>query len=127
MSCVLLFDQVPRNIFRGTPRAYAYDRLAYPLARALHARADFASLPAQLRYMTVICIVHSEKLEDQERVVAFAESLPMDTLGVTFRAIGRNHRDRIALFGRFPERNKYLGRVTTDSERVYMESIYADA
>jgi uncharacterized protein (DUF924 family) len=96
---------------------------------ALHARADFASLPAQLRYTTVICIVHSEKLEDQERVVAFAESLPMDTLGVTFRlgAIGRNHRDRIALFGRFPERNKYLGRVTTDSKRVYMESIYADA
>lgn len=39
---------------------------------------------------------------------------------------GRNHRERIVLFGRFPERNRYLGRVTTADEAVYMTSIYPD-
>lgn len=88
MACILLFDQVPRNIFRGSPQAYAFDRLAYPLATALHDSPDFKSMPVHLRYTVVICIVHSELVTDQDKVVAFAESLPEDTLGLTFRAIG---------------------------------------
>lgn len=99
IGCILLFDQVPRNIFRGSPKAYAYDRLAYPIATALHDNTEqFRSLPLHLRYTVIICIVHSELLADQDKVVAFAESLPSDTLGLTFRAIGAFSRSLAAGF-----------------------------
>lgn len=101
MACILLFDQVPRNIFRGSPKAYAFDRLAYPVATALHDSPGFKTMSMHLRYTVVICIVHSELVVDQDKVVAFAESLPEDTLGLTFRAIGASPTARGAANARF--------------------------
>lgn len=125
-AAIVLFDQVPRNIFRGTPRAYASDDAGYGLSRAVYESPTFAGLPVHLQYTVIIALVHSEKIDDQDCVARFASSLPQTLIGDRFRAIASNHRDRIALFGRFPERNVILGRESTGAELAYMSSIVSN-
>ena len=125
IQAIVLFDQVPRNIFRGTPMAYASDDIGYTLATSVYESSSFHSLPVHMQYTVIIALVHSEKMSDQDVVAAFASSLPSSLIGDRFRAIASNHRDRIALFGRFPERNSILGRDSTAAEVAYMGSIVA--
>jgi uncharacterized protein (DUF924 family) len=125
VAAIILFDQVPRNIFRGTRAAYSSDDIGYELASRLHSSPNFPSLPMHMKYTVIIALVHSEKLSDQDTVGAFAASLPSYLIGDRFRAIAANHRDRIALFGRFPERNAVLGRESTPAETAYLRSVSA--
>jgi uncharacterized protein (DUF924 family) len=125
IEAIILFDQVPRNIFRGTAKAYMSDDLGYVLAHSVYTDSHFHSLPVHLQYTVIIALVHSEKMIDQEKVLKFADKLPSTLIGDRFRAIANNHRDRIVLFGRFPERNSILGRTSTDKEVAYMSSIVA--
>lgn len=125
ITAIVLFDQVPRNIFRGTPLAYSSDDIGYELAHQTYGSAGFANLPVHLQYMVIIALVHSEKASDQELVARYASAQPQTLLGDRFRAIATNHSDRISLFGRFPERNAILGRESTAAEAAYMSSIVA--
>ena len=111
-AAVLLFDQVPRNAFRESPRAYASDPLAREIAASaidLGRDAGLSSLERQFLYMP---FMHSETLADQDRSVALFAGLG-DPAATQF---AEDHRAMIAQFGRFPHRNLVLGRASTPAE-----------
>ncbi len=117
LALVLLLDQVPRNIFRGSAHAFATDPLARHCAeRAIDAGHDAAFEPA-LRAFFYMPFEHSEDLRDQQRAVALFEALG-DAEYLRYALL---HRDVIARFGRFPHRNPLLGRTTTAEERAYLD------
>lgn len=117
LALVILLDQFPRNMFRGTPRAFATDEAARAVSRhALTQRLD-ATLHRVPRSFLYLPLEHSENLEDQELSVRLFESLgDEDWLGYA-----RAHRDIIARFGRFPHRNAILGRESTPEETEFLK------
>ena len=118
LALVLLLDQIPRNIFRGSGHAFATDPLALHYAtRALDAGFDAQIEPA-LRFFFYLPFEHSEALADQERSVALFEALG----DAEFLGYARRHLDPIARFGRFPHRNPMLGRNTTAEEQAYLDA-----
>jgi uncharacterized protein (DUF924 family) len=121
VALVVLLDQVPRNLFRGTARAFAGDAKARAIAaRAIDAGLDRA-LPPVERVFLYLPFEHSESVEDQRRSVALFASLPVTA---EFPASERDHtvdyahrhKAIIERFGRFPHRNAALGRVSTPEE-----------
>ena len=117
LALLLLLDQIPRNVFRGSAHSYATDPLARHYAmRALEAGFDQQVDPA-LRIFFYMPFEHSEALVDQDRAVALVA--PLDP-GYTRYA--QAHRDVIARFGRFPHRNHVLGRSNTQEEQDYLDA-----
>jgi uncharacterized protein (DUF924 family) len=111
LSLVILLDQYPRNAFRGTRQMYATDALARLVAdRALELGHHKAVDPA-LQGFFYLPFGHSELLADQERAVDLCADLAEPG-----PSHSRGHRDIIARFGRFPHRNRILGRESTDEE-----------
>ena len=116
LALCLLLDQFPRNMFRGTRRAYRTDPVAVDVAdRAIERKHDRAVAP-ELRRFFYLPFSHSEDPADQERSVALAEALG-DPETVKW---ARHHRDIVARFGRFPHRNAILGRPTTAEEAAFL-------
>jgi len=121
LALVLLLDQIPRNIFRATPRAYAADPLARAVAdRALARRFDAAFPPAWRKFF-YMPFHHSEDLADQRRSVALFASVRDGTERGGLRRYGLPYVDVIERFGRFPHRNAILGRVSTPEEVAFLE------
>ena len=113
LALILLLDQFPRNIWRGSPRAFAGDARAAARAEDAIARRFDRLAPAALRAFFYMPFMHSERLADQERCVAlFTASAP----GGGNLRFAREHRDIIRRFGRFPHRNAVLGRRSTAAE-----------
>jgi uncharacterized protein (DUF924 family) len=117
LALLLLLDQIPRNIFRGTPHAYATDPAARAAAdRALERGLD-RLVPPVWRLFFYMPFHHSEDLEDQRRSVALFDALPRNPdRRRSLRRYGRPYVEVIERFGRFPHRNKILGRVSTPDE-----------
>lgn len=116
LALCLLLDQLPRNMFRGTRRAYRSDDAAVMTAdRAIERGHDKAVEPA-LRRFFYLPFMHSEDAADQERSVALNEALG-DADAIQW---ARHHRDIIARFGRFPHRNAILGRESTPEEAAFL-------
>lgn len=117
LALVLLLDQIPRNVFRGSAHAYATDSLARHFAdRAIGLGHDLEVHP-DLRVFFYLPFEHSESLADQERCVALSAPLKPEYLDYAVR-----HRDVIRRFGRFPHRNQVLGRASTPEEVAYLEA-----
>lgn len=116
LALVLLLDQIPRNIFRGSGHAFAADPLALHLAtRAVDAGFDTQVAPV-LRFFFYLPFEHSEAMADQQRSVDLFTALgDADLLGYAVA-----HRNVIARFGRFPHRNAALGRVNTPDEQAWL-------
>lgn len=112
--CVLL-DQLPRNAFRGSPRAFASDPLARAVAgRALRRGFDLAFAP-QRRKFFYLPFEHSEDLADQVLSEALFATVDAEALRYAVR-----HREIVERFGRFPHRNDALGRASTPEERDFL-------
>ncbi len=117
LAIIILFDQLPRNMFRGTPQAFATDSLALAWARkAIDQGFDQEPKSAHRRVFFYMPLEHSENLDDQNLSVHLIEQLGND--GYTRFAIA--HRDVIEKYGRFPHRNAILGRDSTADERAYL-------
>ncbi len=117
LALVLLLDQMPRNMFRGTPKAYETDRKARDVASRALAKGFVAHVPAPLRRFFHLPFSHAEDLADQERAVQLAgETGDADAL-----KWARHHRDVIARFGRFPHRNAILGRTSSPEEIAWLD------
>ena len=112
LAAVLVLDQFSRHIFRGTPRAYAYDALALAHARAALATGLDAGLSPAERMFLYLPLQHSESLVDQDEAVQLFTSLGNDN----WTRYAVDHRHVIARFGRFPHRNAVLGRESTPAE-----------
>jgi uncharacterized protein (DUF924 family) len=122
LAVVLVLDQVPRNIFRATPRAYATDAAARAAAdRALEKGFD-QMVPLVWRRFFYMPYHHSESIEDQRRSLALFEALPRSPGqgGGSLRRYGRRYVEVIELFGRFPHRNEILGRESTAAEKAFL-------
>jgi uncharacterized protein (DUF924 family) len=127
LALVLLLDQIPRNIFRDSPRAYATDAAALAKAERAMARGFDQMLTPVWHKFFYMPLHHSENLADQRRATALTASLPDDRdpgdrkerggLG----RYGLPYVDVIERFGRFPHRNTILGRPSTPEELAFME------
>jgi uncharacterized protein (DUF924 family) len=127
LALILLFDQLPRNMYRDTPRAFACDPLACKLALAgIAANAD-RGLKAIERVFFYLPLEHAESPELQERCVALFTALAAGVpeadrktfTGYVDYAV--RHRDVIHRFGRFPHRNRILGRASTPEETAFLK------
>lgn len=122
LALLLLLDQFPRNLFRGTPRAFATDAQAREVARHALARGLDVSLPPVWRWFFYLPFEHSEDLHDQRLSLSLFETLALghpptaETLEYAQR-----HHDIIARFGRFPHRNTALGRESTPEEVAFLQ------
>ncbi|MEM7226830.1 MAG: DUF924 family protein [Pseudomonadota bacterium] len=119
LSLVLLLDQVSRNLYRDDPRAFANDPHARAVAcRAIDCGFDLA-FNQQQRCFLYLPFEHSEDLADQERCVDLMGALDADP---SWRDYAVQHRDIIARFGRFPHRNRCLGRDSSPEEIAFLET-----
>lgn len=120
LALVILIDQFPRNLFRGSAEAFAADAKAREVAAYAIDRRFDTETPVGARQFFYMPFMHSEDLADQERCIRLIESrLPGDEETLRFAQI---HRDLIARFGRFPHRNAVLGRKTSPEEETYLSS-----
>ena len=120
LALIILLDQFPRNLFRGTPRAFAADARAREIAdRAVRAGFDRA-LSAVQRVFVYLPFEHGESLADQDRCAALFAELPAANWRAEAIEAGRRHREIIARFGRFPHRNEILGRPSTPEEIAFL-------
>jgi uncharacterized protein (DUF924 family) len=127
LALVILLDQFPRNMYRGSPRAFASDAKAVELAASGYDTGLFDAFDSIDHLFMSLPFSHSENLEHQKRAVqhgvhyantARPEWKKMMQQGVDF---ARKHLDVIARFGRFPHRNAVLGRESTPEETEYLE------
>jgi uncharacterized protein (DUF924 family) len=118
LALLLLLDQFPRNMFRGSARAFATDPLARAVAERAIANGLDGRVPSAERDFFYLPFMHSENLADQERSLALSRQAGGGEAG-KFATI---HADIIRRFGRFPHRNAVLGRTTTPEEQAFLDA-----
>jgi uncharacterized protein (DUF924 family) len=120
LALVILLDQFPRNLFRGSPRAFATDARARHAAREA-VRRGFDQLVSQVeRWFLYLPFEHSEDLEDQRLSVSLFAALGDDEESRRVHDYAVRHKEIIERFGRFPHRNETLGRVSTPEEEEFL-------
>ena len=127
LALVILHDQFPRNMYRGTPRSFAFDAQARRFCR-LGLQPDFyRTLRPIERSFLHLPLTHSELLADQEQAVALDAAL-VDQVPASHKecfagylSSAVRHRDIIARFGRFPHRNRILQRPSTPEEQLFLQ------
>ncbi len=127
LAFIVLNDQLPRNIYRGEQRAYAWDDLALAAARGGIEQGFDQSLALDERAFFYMPFEHSEAILDQHLAVGLFTAL-RDAAPSSQRSIAGNslryaqqHRDIILQFGRFPHRNAALGRTSSTAEQEYVQ------
>ncbi|WP_295896691.1 DUF924 family protein [uncultured Bartonella sp.] len=117
LALIIVFDQFPRRMFRNDPRAFCSDYDARKTANlALEKHADQRIEP-KLRSIFYLPFEHSEKLADQEKSVELFTALNDPEM----LHDAERRRDIILRFGRFPQRNKIVGRVTKHDEQLFLD------
>ena len=117
LAAVLLFDQVPRNTQRGSARSFATDPLAVAITRGAIARGWHRAMDRDERQFLAMPLMHSEDIRDQRLSLAYFAKWRPGTL-----PFARSHWRMIARFGRFPHRNRVLGRKTTPKEQAAIDA-----
>jgi uncharacterized protein (DUF924 family) len=112
IAAVILFDQFPRNMFRGHAKQFATDPLALAIAKAAIGKGFDEGLPANERGFLYMPFQHSEQMDDQNRSLLLFTALG-DAENLQY---AKKHHDVIARFGRFPHRNAMLGRAPRAGE-----------
>jgi len=117
LGLVLLLDQMPRNMFRGDPRAWSSDAEARQAAEAALAKGFDQEVEPEIRAFFYLPFEHAEDRAAQARSLALFEALgnPENLKWA------RHHHDIIVRFGRFPHRNAVLGRESTPAECAFLE------
>jgi uncharacterized protein (DUF924 family) len=127
LAYVIVLDQFSRNMFRDTPAMFASDERAREATRSGIARGHDSALAVDERVFLYMPLMHGETLADQDACVALFDQLAEGAEGrVAARLAGnqkaaRAHRAIIAKWGRFPHRNRVLGRASTPEEVAFLE------
>lgn len=116
LALMILLDQFPRNCFRGTGHMYATDPLARHFAEKAIAAGQDLALDEELRVFLYLPYEHSEHLADQLKSVDLTTAKAQSYLKYAVE-----HLEIIQRFGRFPHRNRMLGRETTPQEQVFLD------
>ena len=118
LALCLVLDQFPRNMFRGTPQAFATDSKALVVSKYAVAKGFDQVLPPVKRRFLYLSYEHSENLNDQRKCVELFEKMKKDDpLGHEYAL---KHLKVVEQFGRFPHRNVILGRMNTPEEEAYL-------
>lgn len=128
LALILLYDQFPRYIFRRSSKAFAFDEEAQRLcADGLREKMDH-SLTLIERVFFYMPLVHSENNDSQEKSIRLYQDLVTLSMSETtqiyqlFLAYAYAHFRVIKEFGRFPQRNKVLGRDSTEAEVAFLKN-----
>ena len=117
LALVIVLDQFPRNIFRDDAQTYASDAEALEVAHRAIERGVDARIDPALREFLYLPFMHSEHLADQMRCIELSRKA-----GLAESADwAEHHADIIRRFGRFPHRNRILGRATTPEEQAFLD------
>lgn len=118
LALVVILDQFPLNIYRGEAQSLSTEARARDIARlAIEKKLD-AALPDEQKAFLYMPFMHSEALADQDRSVALYQAAGLE-YNLKF---AEHHREIVRRFGRFPHRNKILGRQSTEEEQAYLAS-----
>jgi uncharacterized protein (DUF924 family) len=121
LALIIILDQFSRNMFRGTPQAFAADSKALIAAeKAVKNKFDRVLLPVQ-RWFIYLPFEHSENIENQQKSVELFSQLGGDSENEMVIDYARRHLEIIDRFGRFPHRNQILGRETTPEEAEFLK------
>jgi len=121
LAYIILLDQFPRNMFRGTSKSFASDGVALAAAKqAIHWGWDLR-IDEPARQFFYLPLMHSENLCDQDRCIRLMKER-MPGTGASNLLHAKAHRQVIREFGRFPYRNDVLERASTEAELAYVSS-----
>ena len=118
LALVIVLDQFPLNMFRGTAQSYASEARSREVAATAIERGFDSTLPAEQRAFLYMPYMHSEALEDQVLALQLFDQPGFES---NFR-FARHHHAIIEKYGRFPHRNAVLGRDSTEAEIEYLNS-----
>lgn len=127
LALILCTDQFPRNMYRDTPRAFAYDSLALNYAKTCVKSAAAEQLNPIQRVFVYLPFEHSEDLADQQKSLALYQTLADNAasdeaeLFNNYLNFARKHFDIIQRFARFPHRNQILGRPSSAQEQSFLK------
>lgn len=119
LALTIVLDQFPRNLFRGDAKAFASDALAREVAGRAIARGIDARTDPGLREFLYLPFEHSENLDDQQRCMALFRQYDCHPDNLRY---AEDHADIIRRFGRFPHRNRVMGRETTAEEQAFLDA-----
>lgn len=127
LALIILLDQFPRNIFRGTAEVYRYDPVVITLAQAGVALGQLAGMSVPEQAFFLMPYQHSEELEVQRAGVALMQAMVAEApaewrqTAQNFADFAVRHHDIVESYGRFPHRNRVLGRSSTDAEERFLQ------
>lgn len=121
LALVLLLDQFPRNMFRGDRQCFVADLLALEVAQHAIAQGFDQQLPPVQRQFFYFPLEHSENLEHQNQAVELFSTIKDDPETASSFPYALRHQEIIQRFGRFPHRNRILGRETTSEEAEFLQ------
>lgn len=119
LARILILDQFSRNMFRDTPGAFAFDPLALTAARDALARRFDLLFPPNMQAFFMMPFMHGEDLSVQEESVRLFAARQRGGNNLSYAI---THRDIVRRFGRFPHRNKILGRRSTPEEIQFLKA-----
>ena len=119
LAYVVLTDQLPRNMWRDTGRAFATDRAAVAATKSALKRDWDLRIDEPARQFLYLPLMHAECLSDQGRCVRLIHTRMPET-GASNLLHAKAHREVIRRFGRFPHRNDALGRPGTEAEAAFL-------
>lgn len=118
VALVIVLDQFPLNMYRGQPESFAGENKSREVARRAVENGFDQELPDEQKAFLYLPFMHSENLEDQDLSVTLFEKAGLE---YNLR-YARHHREIVKQYGRFPHRNKILGRESTQAEIAYLNS-----
>lgn len=121
LAYVVLCDQLPRNMFRGTPQMYASDDMALAGSKLIDRQGWRSELTPVQRLFSHMPFEHAENVPDQEDHVAFVRDEYDGPEKADCLQSAERHLEIISRFGRFPHRNAILGRETTAEEAAFLK------
>ena len=120
LAYIIVLDQFSKNIFRGSKKSFAADRIALAASKQSIKYEFDLKINEPARQFFYLPLMHSENLYDQEKCIRqILQKLPLS--GHNLLKHARAHRELIRSYGRFPSRNSQLGRTNTHFEQEYFE------
>jgi uncharacterized protein (DUF924 family) len=121
LALVLVLDQFPRNMFRGSAKAFAADHLARATARVILDNGWDKAMTPDERMFAYLPFEHSESLADQESCLALMQEISLFPEMADLPKWAEAHLVIVRRFGRFPHRNAALGRASTPEEIEFLK------
>jgi uncharacterized protein (DUF924 family) len=122
LALVILLDQFPRNLYRGSGHQFATDAMARSIAGEAIARGHDRAFDNDMRSFFYLPYAHSEDMADQDRGVALCQAQADEANDPELVKWALIHRFILQRFGRFPHRNRALGRTTTPEEQQFLDA-----